>query len=92
MLLSIKYFEFPAKCINKFYRRVTNVHVRKFVNIRNCYTATTHFATSISFRCGARAVLSHNNCSAISALFLRSVGSTTYELLLATPDTEPVKK
>jgi hypothetical protein len=24
-------------------------------------------------------------------LFLRSAGSTTYELLLATPDTEPVK-
>jgi len=44
-------------------------------------------ATSISFRCGLSTELSHNNCSAISALFLRSVGSTTYELL-ATPETE----
>lgn len=52
----------------------------------------THLATSISFRCGLSPGLSHNSCSVINALFLRSVGSTTYELLPATPETEPIKK
>ena len=86
-----KILEFLAQCPKSICgKRVKMFLTGCWIN-RSVTQLTTHLATSISFRCGTSTELSHNNCSAISALFLRSVGSTTYELL-ATPETEPVTK
>ena len=86
-----KIFKFLAKCPKTIFGKRVKTFLKGFWIYRSVTQLTTHLATSISFRCGLSTELSHNNCSAISALFLRSVGSTTYELL-ATPETEPDTK
>lgn len=83
--------EFSAKCPKTIFGKIVKMFLTGFLIYGSVTQLMTHLATSISFRCGLSTELSHNNCSAISALFLRSVGSTTYELL-ATPETEPVTK